>query len=90
MANHKSAAKKARRDAAARLRNRSNRSAMKTAIKRLLGVVSTGDKDAASALLPRTLGIVDKACNKGVLHKNAANRRKSRLTLKVNALSAQQ
>jgi small subunit ribosomal protein S20 len=86
MANHKSAAKKARRDAAARLRNRSNRSAMKTAIKRLLGVVSTGDKEAASALLPRTLGIVDKACNKGVLHKNAANRRKSRLTLKVNAL----
>jgi len=90
MANHKSAAKKARRDAAARLRNRSNRSAMKTAIKRLLGVVSTGDKEAASALLPRTLGIVDKACNKGVMHKNAANRRKSRLTLKVNALSAQQ
>jgi small subunit ribosomal protein S20 len=87
MANHKSAAKKARRDAAARLRNRSNRSAMKTAIKRLLGVVSTGDKEAASALLPRTLGIVDKACNKGVLHKNAANRRKSRLTLKVNALA---
>jgi len=88
MANHKSAAKKARRDAAARLRNRSNRSAMKTAIKRLLKVVSTGDKEAAAVLLPRTLGIVDKACNKGVLHKNAANRRKSRLTLKVNALNA--
>jgi small subunit ribosomal protein S20 len=87
MANHKSAAKKARHDAVARLRNRSNRSAMKTAIKRLLSVVSTGDKVAASALLPKTLGIVDKACRKGVLHKNAANRRKSRLTLKVNALA---
>ena len=87
MANHKSAAKKARRDAAARLRNRSNRSAMKTAIKRFLRTVSTGDKEAASVLLPHTLGIVDKACRKGVMHRNTANRYKSRLTLKVNALS---
>ena len=87
MANHKSAAKKARHDAAVRLRNRSNRSAMKTAIKRFLGVVSTGDKVAASTLLPSTLGVVDRACRKGVLHKNAANRYKSRLTLKVNALA---
>ncbi|MCL1893588.1 MAG: 30S ribosomal protein S20 [Holophagaceae bacterium] len=87
MANHKSAAKKARHDLAVRLRNRANRSAMKTAIKRFLGVVSTGDKVSASALLPNTLSIVDKACRKGVLHKNAANRHKSRLTLKVNALS---
>ena len=87
MANHKSAAKKARRDAAVRLRNRSNRSAMKTAVKRFLGVIATGDKVAASALLPKTMGIVDRACRKGVLHKNAANRRKSRLALKVNALA---
>jgi len=87
MANHKSAAKKARHDVTVRLRNRSNRSAMKTAIKRFLGVVSTGDKSAASMLLPTTLGVVDKACRKGVLHKNAANRYKSRLTLKVNALT---
>jgi len=87
MANHKSAAKKARHDVAVRLRNRSNRSGMKTAIKRFLGVVSTGDKVAASALLPTTLGVVDRACRKGVLHKNAASRYKSRLTLKVNALA---
>jgi small subunit ribosomal protein S20 len=87
MANHKSAAKKARRDAAARLRNRANRSSMKTAIKKFLGTISAGDKPAAAALLPITLGIVDKACNKGVLHKNAANRHKSRLTIKLNALS---
>ena len=87
MANHKSAAKKAHHDARARLRNRSNRSAMKTAIKRFLGVVSTGDKTAASIILPTTLGVVDRACRKGVLHKNAANRYKSRLTLKVNTLA---
>ncbi|HNX95099.1 MAG TPA: 30S ribosomal protein S20 [Holophaga sp.] len=87
MANHKSAAKKARRDEEARLRNRSNRSAVKTAVKKFLAVVSTGSKTEASALLPATLGVVDKAVRKGVFHKNAADRTKSRLTLKVNALA---
>jgi len=87
MANHKSAAKKARRDAEARLRNRANRSSMKTALKKFLVSVATGDKAAATSLLPKTLGLIDKACRKGVLHKNAANRYKSRLTLKVNALA---
>ena len=86
MANHKSAAKKARRDAEARLRNRSNRSSKRTALKRFLSAVATGNKAEAQSLLPTTLGMVDKACRKGVLHKNAANRYKSRLTLKVNAL----
>jgi small subunit ribosomal protein S20 len=87
MANHKSAAKKARRDAEARLRNRSNRSTLKTAVKKFLAVLSTGNKTEAAALLPATLGVVDKAVRKGVVHKNAANRAKSRLTLKVNALA---
>jgi small subunit ribosomal protein S20 len=86
MANHKSAAKKAAHDEAARLRNRANRSTMKTALKKFLVAVHAGKKTEASALLPLTLGVVDKACRKGVLHKNAANRYKSRLTLKVNAL----
>lgn len=87
MANHKSAAKKARRDAEARLRNRSNRSAVKTAVKKFLTVVATGVKADAAALLPATLGVVDKAVRKGIFHKNAADRAKSRLTLKVNALA---
>ena len=87
MSNHKSAAKKARRDAEARLRNRSNRSSMRTALKRFLSAVATGNKAEAQSLLPTTLGMVDKACRKGVLHKNAANRYKSRLTLKANALA---
>lgn len=87
MANHKSAAKKARHDAQARLRNRANRSSLKSAVKKFLAVVSTGSKAEAAALLPATLGAVDRSCRKGVLHKNAANRAKSRLTLKVNALA---
>lgn len=87
MANHKSAAKKARRDAEARLRNRGNRSSMKTAVKKFLAAVAEGNKAEALTLLPGTLGVVDKACKKGVLHKNAADRHKSRLTLKVNAMA---
>jgi small subunit ribosomal protein S20 len=86
MANHKSAAKKTRRDVAARLRNRANRSSLKTAVKKFLAVVGEGDKTKAAAALPDTLGVVDRACRKGVLHKNAADRTKSRLTLKVNGL----
>jgi len=87
MSNHKSAAKKARHDAEARLRNRANRSALKSAIKKFLAAAATGKKAEAAALLPGTLGVVDKACRKGVLHKNAADRTKSRLSLKVNALA---
>jgi small subunit ribosomal protein S20 len=87
MSNHKSAAKKARRDAEVRLRNRSNRSTLKTAVKKFLAAIATGNKTEATALLPKTLGVVDKAVRKGVVHKNAANRAKSRLTLKVNALA---
>ena len=87
MANHKSATKKAHRDAEARLRNRANRSAMKSTLKKFLTAVATGKKADAAALLPATLGVVDKAVRKGVIHKNAANRAKSRLTMKVNALA---
>ena len=87
MANHKSAAKKARRDAEARLRNRGNRSAMKSTVKKFLAAVAGGNKAEAQSLLPATLGTVDKAWRKGILHKNAANRAKSRLTLKVNAMA---
>ena len=87
MANHKSAAKKARHDAEARLRNRSNRSTLKTAVKTFLALVASGKKDEAAKVLPLTQGLIDKACRKGVMHKNAADRSKSRLALKVNKLA---
>lgn len=87
MANHKSAAKKARRDAEARLRNRANRSTLRTALKKFMAVVEAGSKTEAAAALPGIMGVVDKAAKKGILHKNAADRHKSRLTTKVNALA---
>ncbi len=87
MANHKSAAKKARRDVEVRLRNRSSRSGMKTAVKKFLTVLATGKKADAQVELPVVVGVLDRAAKKGVIHKNAADRTKSRLTLKVNALA---
>jgi len=87
MANHKSAAKKARRDAEARLRNRANRSTLRTALKKFMAVVEAGSKTEAAAALPGIVGVVDKAAKKGIIHKNAADRHKSRLTTKVNALA---
>jgi small subunit ribosomal protein S20 len=87
MADHKSAAKKARRDAEARLRNRSNRSTLKSALKKFMAVVEAGSKTEAASQLPGIMGVVDKAAKKGILHKNAADRHKSRLTMKVNALA---
>ena len=87
MANHKSAIKKARRDAEVRLNNRSNRSELKTAVKKFLTVVEAGNKAEAATQLPLTQGLVDKACRKAHMHKNAADRTKSRLALKVNKLA---
>ena len=87
MSNHKSAAKKARRDVEVRLRNRSTRSSLKTALKKFMGVIEAGSKTEATSQLPGIMGVVDKAAKKGILHKNAADRHKSRLTLKVNALA---
>ena len=87
MANHKSASKKARRDAEVRLRTRSNRSTMKSAVKQFLTAISGGNKVEATKLLPITQGVVDKAERKGVLHKNAADRMKSRMAMKVNKLA---
>jgi len=71
-----------------RARNRKNLSQLKTRVKTLRAAIATGDAEAAKKLLPQTVGEIDKAAKKGVVHDNAAARHKSRLTRKVNALSA--
>jgi small subunit ribosomal protein S20 len=70
-----------------RARNRKNLSQLKTRVKMLRAAIATGDAEAAKKLLPQTVGEIDKAAKKGVVHDNAAARHKSRLTRKVNALS---
>ncbi len=71
-----------------RARNRANLSLLKTHVRRLRSVVAAGDAEAARKLLPETIGQIDKAAKKGVVHDNAAARYKSRLSRKVSALGA--
>jgi small subunit ribosomal protein S20 len=60
--------------------NRSNRTRVRSAIKNLRSAISSGDSGKSKDLLAQTVSTIDKAVQKGVLHKNAAARYKSRLT----------
>jgi small subunit ribosomal protein S20 len=68
--------------------NRSNRTRLRTEIKKLRAALSGGDKDTLQTALSQTISTIDKSVQKGVLHKNAAARYKSRLTARVNQTSA--
>jgi len=88
MANTKSADKRARQSVKRRDRNRDHVSTMRTAVKRLRKAVAAGDSKTAQDLLGSTVKVVDSTAQKGVIHRNAAARTKSRLTKAVNALKA--
>jgi small subunit ribosomal protein S20 len=88
MPNHKSAEKRVRQNEKRRNVNRSNRSKLRTAIKKLRTTITSGTANESQELLLPTISLIDKAVNKGVLHKNAAARHKSRLTKKINAAAA--
>lgn len=88
MAHHASALKQMRQSQKRRARNRRNQSQFKTQLKKLRDAISSGDAEAAKKLLPQTVGQIDKAAKKGVVHDNAAARHKSRLTRRVTALAA--
>ena len=66
--------------------NRSSRSKLRTQIKKLRTAL-TVDKGSAGELLNPTVSLIDKAVNKGRIHKNTAARYKSRLTRHVNSAS---
>jgi small subunit ribosomal protein S20 len=86
MANHKSAAKQARRNEAQRLRNRYWRARLRTQLKRFRKACEQGGRDAASELLPKTLGTIDRTARAGVIHGNTASRYKARLQKRFNRL----
>lgn len=83
MANHKSAEKRIRQNARRNEINRSNRSRLRTQIKKLRAAIAGHDKAGSSELLTPTVSIIDKMVNKGILHRNTAARYKSRLTKHV-------
>ena len=88
MANHKSAEKRVRQTVRRNEVNRRNRSRLRTQIKSLRAAIEAGDQDEAKTLLAKTVSVIDKAIQKGVLHRNAAARYKSSLTSTVNGMSA--
>ena len=87
MANHKSAEKRVRQNEKRNLINRSNRSKLRTQIKGLRSALSHTDKAQSTELLGPTVSLIDKAVNKGLIHRNTAARHKSRLTRHVANLS---
>lgn len=88
MPNHKSAEKRMRQNEKRRLINRSNRTRVRSSIKKLREALATGDAKEMNALLPETISTIDKAVQKGVLHKNTAARYKSRLTTSTNQIAS--
>ena len=88
MANIKSAKKRIKVIAKKALRNKMIKSRTKTAIKKVVAAVGGGDKDAANLALKQAVSTIDRACSKGVYHKNNASRKKSRLTKMVNKIGA--
>jgi len=87
MPNHKSAIKRVRQNEKRRAVNRSNRSDLRTQIKKLRSALTASDKAHSQELLTPTVSAIDKAVNKGVLHRNTAARYKSRLTSHVGKLA---
>jgi small subunit ribosomal protein S20 len=88
LANSKSAEKRIRVSERRRLRNRPFRSAARTFVKKAELAIASGDKAAAQEAVLVATSTLDRVCSKGVIHKNNAARRKSRLMKKFNALSA--
>ncbi len=86
MPNIKSSKKDVLSSKAAYEKNKAEKSAMKTAIKKFDAAVVSGDRAASEAAYKLAVKAVDQASLKGLLHKNNAARKKSSMTLKLNAM----
>ncbi len=86
MANIKSQLKRIRTNEKARLRNKSIKSSLKTAIRRFREAAAAGEKDRALSELRTASRQLDKAVSKGVIHRNQAANRKSAMAGRVNDL----
>lgn len=89
MPNIKSAIKRTKTNEKRRLLNASQKSALRTAVKQADQAVLGNDLEAAKKAIAAAQRKLDKAVTKGLIHRNAAARKKSRLAKKLNAMSAQ-
>ena len=88
MANIKSQIKRNRQNQKRRARNRVYRGSARTYVKKARLAIDSGDVDAARVATIQAVSALDKAAEKGVLHKNNASRRKGRLMKKLAALES--
>ena len=86
MANHKSAIKRARQNEIKRMRNKVVRTGTKSIIKKARAFVGENSAEKATAELNNAKSVIDRAAQKGVLHKKNAARKISRLTKLVNSI----
>ena len=88
MASHASALKAHRQSLKNRERNRQYRSRLRNALRDIRSAVDGNDMKAAKDALKQTVSLIDKMTTKGVIHRNAADRYKSRLTRRLSSRSA--
>ena len=86
MANSLSARKRARQAEKHRLRNASQRSYVRTTIKKVLAAIESDDKSAAEAAYKNAVPAIDRSVSKGLMHRNKAARHKSRLNKHVRSM----
>lgn len=84
MANIKSAQKRVDVAERNRLRNVSIKSAVKTAVRKVLEVAKSATQEEITSALNKAYSVIDKAVSKGVIHRNTAARKKSRITRHIN------
>ncbi|UCD69613.1 MAG: 30S ribosomal protein S20 [Betaproteobacteria bacterium] len=87
MANIASAKKRARQSEKRRAHNAALRSELRTMIKKVRKSIDAGDKQTAQAALQGSQSRIDSITDKGIIHKNAAARHKSRLSAAIKAMS---
>lgn len=87
MAHHKSAQKRIRRNARRYAINHARKSRIRTFVKKVETAIASGDKQAASEALRTAEPELQRGVSKGVVHKNAASRKISRLAQRVNSLN---
>lgn len=87
MANIKSAIKRNKQNEKRRLRNRFYRGAARTLVSKAKTTIVTGDAETSKAAVALAIETLDKAAQAGVIHKNNAARRKSRLMKRLNSLA---
>lgn len=88
MPNIRSAAKAMRSSAKKQMRNKSIKSALKTATKKVQKLTVPAQVEAAGGAMPGVVSALDKAAQKGIIHRNTAARKKSRLMKKLNTVRA--